>query len=138
MAERIKLSTESKWDRWTHAGIRAREAKYFMIAVLYGIPSFLAMIYLNDKQLKTDQTHQDLKDLVGLFYALVWIGGIVHAQVVKKQVNLRIANAGDALVAVQSIKLALRRFLISGKGSAWMPLNNSNRTCAMVGSGPTG
>ncbi|HUY31426.1 MAG TPA: hypothetical protein VMV69_01495 [Pirellulales bacterium] len=42
------------------------------------------------------------------------------------------------MVAVQSIKLALRRFLISGKGSAWMPLNNSNRTCAMVGSGPTG
>lgn len=83
------------WAGWIHAGIRAKHTKYFVIAALYGIPFMLAMIFYEGNDKLSDQKSNAYNAVMSL-QMLVWIGGIIHAQIVKKEVNLRIKYAGQS------------------------------------------
>jgi len=82
------------WAGWIHAGVRAKYVKYFLIGGLYGIPFMLAMAFSEEK--RPDGKYSTAYNLVMTLNMISWIGGIVHAQIVKKEVNLRIKYASQS------------------------------------------
>lgn len=89
------------WAGWIHAGIRAKYTKYFIIAALYGIPFMLAMIFSEGNDNSSGQKSKAYNAVMNL-QMLAWIGGIIHAQVVKKEVELRIKYAGQSAASAVS------------------------------------
>jgi len=84
------------WAVWIHAGIRAKYNRYFIYAVLYAIPMMLYMASGSDK--KEEKTK--LQELASGLGMVSWIIGIVHTQIIRKEVNLRIKYARQPSVGV--------------------------------------
>jgi hypothetical protein len=111
------------WAGWIHAGIRARHTKYFIYAALYGIPFMLAMILSEGNDKSIGQTSKAY-DAVMTLQIMVWIGGIIHAQRVKKEVSLRIKYAGQASVSgISSTDEELEQKIANEYGVQAMPRN---------------
>lgn len=83
------------WAAWIHAGVRAKYPKYFLIGGLYGIPFVLAMA-CSENEKGPHGEYSTAYNIAMTLNMISWIGGIIHSQMVKREVNLRIKYAGQS------------------------------------------
>ena len=80
------------WATWIHAGVRAKYNRYFIFGVLYALPMMMYMACDTGKK----GEKSSLQEAASGLGVVSWIIGIVHTQMVKKEINLRIRYAGQA------------------------------------------
>jgi hypothetical protein len=126
------------WAGWFHAGIRTKHTKYFIYAALYGIPFMLLVIFSSGNDMSS-APKSNAYDVVIHFQMVVWIGGIIHAQIVKKEVDLRIKYADLASVSsISSTDGELERKISAEYGVEALPPNMSRVGQMQTDAAPVG
>lgn len=83
------------WIGWLTAGIRTKHKGYFLWAILYVLPFVFLLVV--DTEKGTDGKYTAAYNTVQSFSIIVWIGGIIHALSVRKEVNLKIKSAKQTM-----------------------------------------
>jgi hypothetical protein len=89
------------WLAWIQAGLQARYPTYYLIGLVYALPSLL-FLFAKMASLRV--------------FLLGWIVSMVHAHLTKAEINRRIAHAASSFMSDAALMQALLRAALAQGG----------------------